>query len=240
MWFLLAGLAVGISYGWLDRPIALLAHDQLAGYDILAPLTRIPETTASLLVLAAAAIGLRVFSGRLLVAIGRGPLSGQALPKLQTVVIIATLSLAVADAYTNQLKFAFGRVWPESWILDDHIYGFNPFHSGPDFGAFPSRHMAIICAVMSVLWICYPRFRALYALAIAAVAAGLVGTNYHFLGDVIAGSFLGISTGWFTVLLWERGKRHVRGYARPESKSRSSIRFRDFASDFRPHLHPER
>jgi membrane-associated phospholipid phosphatase len=233
MWFLLAGLAVGISYAWLDRPIALLAHDLWAGHDIIATLTPIPEITASLLVLAAAAIGLRA-------AIGRRSLSGRALPKLQSVVVIATLSLAVADAITKQLKFVFGRVWSETWVRDDHVYGFNPFHSGPDFGAFPSRHMAVICAVMSVLWICYPRFRALYALAIAAVAAGLVCTNYHFLGDVIAGGFLGISTGWFTVLLWERGKRHVRGYARPESKSRSSIRFRDFASDFRPHLHPER
>jgi len=52
-----------------------------------------------------------------------------------------------------------------------------------------------------------------YALAIAVVAVGLVGADFHFLGDVIAGGFLGISTGWFTVVLWDLGVHHVRGDA---------------------------
>jgi hypothetical protein len=64
---------------------------------------------------------------------------------------------------------------------------------------------------MSVLWICYPRFRLLYAAAIAAVSIGLVGANFHFLGDVIAGAFLGISVGWLTVTIWEIGRRGLRG-----------------------------
>ena len=54
---------------------------------------------------------------------------------------------------------------------------------------------------MSVLWICYPRFRVLYALCMAAVAVALVAANFHFLGDVIAGGFLGVSTGWLTVAI---------------------------------------
>jgi membrane-associated phospholipid phosphatase len=72
---------------------------------------------------------------------------------------------------------------------------------------------------MSVLWICYPRFRLLYAVAIATVAVGLVGADFHFLGDVIAGGFVGVSTGWLTLVLWELGQRPVRGDAPPESKS---------------------
>jgi membrane-associated phospholipid phosphatase len=240
--FLLTGLALVISYVWLDRPIALLAHDQLARYDIFAKLTRIPEIIAPLLILAFAAIGLRVLSGRALKAMGLRALNGRALPKLQTVVVLATLSLAVADAITDQLKFAFGRVWPETWMgnnpsfIRDHAYGFNPFHGGPGFAAFPSKHTAAICAVMSVLWICYPRFRPLYALAIAAVAAGLVGANYHFLGDVIAGGFVGISTGWLTIRLWELGQRKVSGDAPPEPKSKIGIS----RPDFRLLLHDER
>ena len=58
---------------------------------------------------------------------------------------------------------------------------------------------------MSVLWIRYPRFRALYAAAIAAVAIGLVGADYHFLSDIIAGGFIGTTTGWFAVLLANGG-----------------------------------
>ena len=44
----------------------------------------------------------------------------------------------------------------------------------------------------------------------AAVAIGLVGANFHFLSDVIAGGFLGISAGWLAVALWEMGDRQVR------------------------------
>jgi membrane-associated phospholipid phosphatase len=56
---------------------------------------------------------------------------------------------------------------------------------------------------MSVLWVCYPKFRAFYALAVLAVAAALVGANYHFVSDVIAGGFLGASTGWMSTIVWE-------------------------------------
>ena len=35
-----------------------------------------------------------------------------------------------------------------------------------------------------------------------AVAVGLIGANYHFLGDVIGGGFVGTSTGWMTVAIW--------------------------------------
>jgi membrane-associated phospholipid phosphatase len=71
---------------------------------------------------------------------------------------------------------------------------------------------------MSVLWICYPRFRALYVICTAAVAIGLIGADFHFLGDVIAGGFLGVSVGWLTVAIWDVGERHVHRAAPPEGK----------------------
>jgi membrane-associated phospholipid phosphatase len=55
---------------------------------------------------------------------------------------------------------------------------------------------------MSVLWIYYPQWRALYALVVAAVVAGLIGANYHFLSDIIAGGFVGCSSGWMATALW--------------------------------------
>jgi membrane-associated phospholipid phosphatase len=72
--------------------------------------------------------------------------------------------------------------------------------------------MAAICFAMTVLWICYPRLRAVYVLLIAVVATGLMGANYHFLSDVIAGGFLGVSIGYFAIALWEAG-----GYPRLRS-----------------------
>jgi membrane-associated phospholipid phosphatase len=210
--FLLTVAAVAGSYVWLDRPIALFVHDQFQHFDLFRKLTYIPEIITPLVILAFAAVGLHALSGR-------------PLPKLQTVVVLAAASLAVAGAVKDQLKFAFGRTWPETWVrnnpsfIRDGVYGFYPFHGGPGFAAFPSGHTAAICAVMSVLWICYPRFRPLYAVAMASVAVGLIGADFHFLGDVIAGGFLGVLIGWLTVVLWELGQHHVRGNALPEPKS---------------------
>jgi membrane-associated phospholipid phosphatase len=213
--FLLTVLAVAVSYVWLDRPIALSAHGRLQHQGLFVKLTYLPEIVTPLLLLAFAAIGLHALIGR--------PLS-----KLLTVIVLAAASVAVTDAVKDQLKFAFGRTWPETWVRDnpsfirDGVYGFHPFHGGPGFAAFPSGHTAAICAVMSVLWICYPRFRVLYAAAIGVVAIGLVGADFHFLGDVIAGGFLGISIGWLTVTSWELGQRRVRASSDPLARGKAS------------------
>ena len=209
--FALTALGVIVSYHWLDRPIALFAHAQLQHYDLFGKLIYIPEVLTPLVLLVFAAIGLHALIGR-------------NLSKLETVAVLAGASVAVADAIKDKLIFAFGRTWPQTWVrnnpsfIHDGVFGFNPFPGGPAFSSFPSGHTTAICAVMTVLWLCYPRFRVLYALAIAAVAIGLVGADFHFLGDVIAGGFLGVSTGWFTVVLWELGVHHVRGNAQIESK----------------------
>ena len=201
--FSLTAAAVVLSYFWLDRPIASFVHEHLRDFDVFALLTYVPAISVPLAVLAFAAVALRALSRR-------------ALTRLQTVIVISGASLAVSEAVKVQLKFAFGRTWPETWVRDnpsfirDGVYGFNPFHGGPGFAAFPSGHMSAVCAVMSVFWICYPRFRVLYALAMAVVGIGLIGADLHFVSDVIAGAFLGIWTGWLTVVLWELGKHEVR------------------------------
>ena len=201
--FGLTAAAVVFSYFWLDRPIASFVHQYLRSFDVFAALTYVPAVTVPFAVIVFAAVTLRV-------------LTGQALSRLQTVIVLSGASLAISEAVKAQLKFAFGRTWPETWVRDnpsfirDGVYGFNPFHGGPGFAAFPSGHMSAICAVLSVLWICYPKFRALYAICMAVVGIGLVGADFHFLSDVIAGAFLGIWTGWLTVALWELGKQALR------------------------------
>ena len=103
----------------------------------------------------------------------------------------------------------FGRTWPETWTRDnpslihDNAYGFNFFQT-PHYGwyeSFPSGHTAAICAAAGVLWICYPRWRVAYGLVVALVAIGLIGSNFHFLGDIIAGGFLGASVAIVAVRL---------------------------------------
>ena len=48
-----------------------------------------------------------------------------------------------------------------------------------------------LLAIAAIIWIVYPRWRWACGLASLAVAVGLVGMNYHFVGDVIAGGFVG-------------------------------------------------
>jgi membrane-associated phospholipid phosphatase len=196
-------IAVTVSYLWLDRPIAQFAHEELQGYRLFGKLTLIPDALIPLAIVAFMVLGLR-------------GLTAPRLPRFQSVVLLSGATLAVAVIVKDQLKFAFGRPWPETWtrnnlsFIRDGAYGFYPFHGGGGYASFPSGHATMICTVMTVLWICYPGFRPLYALGMAAVAVGLVGANFHFLSDVIAGAFLGISAGWLGVSLWEIASRQVR------------------------------
>ena len=200
MALLLTALLVAISYQWLDRPIAYFAHARFHNEPLFVWLTQIPEVFAPLAVVAFIVLGLRALVER--------PLN-----RLEAVLLLCALSLVVATAIKNQLKFLFGRTWPETWVRDnpslirDGVYGFHPFHGGIGFESFPSGHTTGVTAVMSVLWICYPRFRILYALIVAVVLIGLIGADFHFLSDCIAGAFIGASTGWIVVKLWETGGR---------------------------------
>jgi membrane-associated phospholipid phosphatase len=199
---------VALSYEWLDRPIAVYAHAEFHGVKALPWLTFIPEGLAVLAVVTFIVMAWRV-------AIGRH------LSRVDSVLLVCGVSLTVAAAIKDQLKLVFGRTWPETWInnnpslIRNNVYGFNPFHGGAGYASFPSGHTTLICAVVTVLWICYPKFRAIYVLLVAAVAIGLIGADYHFLSDVIAGGFLGISIGWMTVSFWEGAERRLRPATAP-------------------------
>jgi membrane-associated phospholipid phosphatase len=206
IWLVVTALAVAISYVWLDRPIAVFVHEVVAPFRPFEKLELVSDIGMPVTLCAG-------------VALAWWGLKGGALSRLQTVLMLAAACLMVADAVKDQVKFAFGRTWPVTWIhnnpsfIRDGVYGFHPFHGGPGFASFPSGHTAVTCAALSVLWICYPRFRVLYGLGMLAMAAGLVVTNFHFLSDVIAGAFLGISIGWLSVSLWELGAHKVRPQA---------------------------
>lgn len=188
-------LASAISYLWLDQPIALLVHMQFPHADAFARLTHIPDPLIPLAVIAFIVLGLRRLSGR--------PLAN-----FHTATLICSISLIMAEATKDKLKYVFGRTWPETWVqnnssfIRDGAYGFNLFHGGAGYGSFPSGHSAVICAVISVLWVFYPKLRTVYLMVFLAVAIGLVGANYHFLSDIIAGAFVGVSTGWMATALW--------------------------------------
>jgi membrane-associated phospholipid phosphatase len=197
--FLSVALAVAICYFWLDRPIALFVHDQLPRNSrvLLEPITYIPNP----LIWAATIVFL---------ALGVRGLTGRTLSKMQTAIVLCSVSLMIAETLKNVLKFVFGRTWPETWVQNNPsfihggIYGFNLFHGGEAYQSFPSGHMTAICALASVLWIYYPRLRSICLIVALAVLVSLVGTNFHFLSDTIAGALVGTSTGLMVTMLIAR------------------------------------
>lgn len=191
-------VAVTVSFQWFDRPIALMAHNDLGHphFGIIEQLTHIPDPLVSLAVVTFILLGLRALIGR-------------SLSTHQAAAFVSSLSVIFAETTKDQLKFIFGRTWPETWVgnnpsfIRDGVYGFHFMHGGAAYQSFPSGHMAATCAVISVLWILYPRLRWLCTIAGLAVGAVLVGADYHFLSDVIAGAFVGISAGWMVTAFWK-------------------------------------
>ena len=191
-------MAVTVCYIWLDRPIALWVHGHLRlGYrGSLAPLIHLGDPLIPLAAIALIVVGLRALITRSLPA------------TYQAATFVASVSVLVTEGLKDELKFVFGRTWPVSWMgnnssfIRDGVYGFHFMHHGGAYQSFPSGHMAASCAVVAVLWFWYPRWRPIYCVAALAVGVGLVATNYHFFGDVIAGAFLGLSVGWVATIIW--------------------------------------
>jgi|SRR6476661_3038324 len=193
----LALVAVVVSYLWIDQPVAFLVHSEITTKTFFVLLTRILEP-------------LPILAPILFFATGLWAALVQPRSKPCMALMTCSISLIVGEAAKNQLKYDFGRTWPETWInnnpslISNGAYGFNFFHGGPGYASFPSGHMTVICAVTSVLWIYYPKLRVLYALVVAAVATGLRGADYHFVSDIIAGVLLGTVTGWLAVAVQEQ------------------------------------
>ncbi|MFO1116403.1 MAG: phosphatase PAP2 family protein [Beijerinckiaceae bacterium] len=180
---------IAFCYFFVDRPLASLVYHNLKPWRrYFDGLTHIidPFATIGLILLACAAI---------MLACAVSP--GATLVKLSRIAV----ALCIATVAKDQLKYAFGRLWPETWIFNnpswfrDGAYGFFPFHGGPGWAAFPSGHTTIAFALAASLWVAWPRGRALYAAGAALVVIGLIGANYHWLSDIIAGAALGTATG---------------------------------------------
>lgn len=179
-----AGLALVIlAIAALDRPVANWAHTLHRPAWCVA-LTHIADVPGPAAVLCLAALGLAWLAGWQTGLWGRVALA----------VCLATLT---AEASKDVLKFAFGRPWPETWIdnnpswIGAHVYGFAPFHGGRGWASFPSGHTTAITAPCAALWPHLRGLRPLLALLPCLVAIGLIGADFHFLGDCIAGALLG-------------------------------------------------
>ncbi len=183
------------SYFLVDRPLATFAHENLwpwrRAFDVLTHIIDPLPSLAGLVLLWTMGV------------VARGRPIGPVLADLAR----AAGGLCCAIVVKDQLKYAFGRTWPETWIngnpsfFRDGAYGFVPFHGGPGWFAFPSGHATTICAAAAAASILWPRGRPFYALATILVAIGLIGADYHWLSDIIAGGALGTAFGLSAALI---------------------------------------
>ena len=201
VWFAsLLGIVAVImaSFLWLDRPVASFVHDHFRypHRGVVDELSHFPNPLVLLAVILSIILGLRMILGR--------PFS-----RNQANTFVCSLSVIFTEAIKDALKFIFGRTWPETWVhnnpsfIRDGVYGFHFMHGGSAYQSFPSGHMAATCTVIAVLWIRYPRFRWFYLIMGLLIGTGLVGANYHFLSDVFAGAFVGLSSGWLATVIWD-------------------------------------
>ena len=194
---MMCSVAAVVCYLWIDRPVATFTSAHTRSLHLLTWTVELHRWADEAALLTVAACGL------LVCVRGVRPARPVAAMFLTAMAVITT------RAVKDQLQLAAGRTWPETWVQDnpsfirDGVYRFDFFHGGEAYASFPSGTAATITAVFSVAWFWYPRGRLLYAAVVSLVAATLVTSDYHFLSDIVAGAFLGLSAGWFAIALWE-------------------------------------
>jgi len=200
LFFLFMVFLVGVSYQFFDRDLAFWVHNKnFRQYPIFDMLTHIPDVMLVMVVIYCIYYSIRFESIR----------NDVKHRPFRAMIISFAITVLLKDA----LKIVFGRYWPETWIhnnvslIRDHAYGFNLFHKGTAYQSFPSGHTANTAAIVTVLWVAYPRFRWVSVVLSAAVVIGLLADNYHFLSDVIAGGWLGGTVALYVSMVLE-GANH--------------------------------
>ena len=179
---LLAMLFAAFSYFYLDADIALLVQRLLHRNALLErAVSGIPDLLLHMVLAITALSWAGYFYLRSRSNFNR---YAQSLRACGTVVPVAFLAKVL-------LQYVFGRPDPHVWLLYHLPPRFYWFRQNAGFGCFPSGHMTVFTALMTTLLHYYPRYRRVIPALLFLLALALVGTNYHFLGDVVAGAILG-------------------------------------------------
>lgn len=183
-----AVLLVGLAIAFADRPIADFSYAHLhkpAFAKLLTKLAELPDPLALIV----------------LIFVGVKRLTAGMLSRGERIAAAAGLATVLATIAVLLLKIAFGRLWPETWVLPpnpswigSHSFGFVPFHGGKGYESFPSGHTTRVTAPFAVLWHRLPRYRLLWVLPTLAVMLGLLACDFHWLSDCIAGIYLGVAS----------------------------------------------
>jgi hypothetical protein len=99
------------------------------------------------------------------------------------------------------LKNLFARPSPRSWLTHHVSYGFHWGTISDIYNAFPSGHMLVFTLIAVLVQQYFSKLALWTWTFIAMLAVALICTNYHFLSDIIVGSFCGYWLAIFGMLL---------------------------------------
>ena len=115
---------------------------------------------------------------------------------------LAGTALPAAYLLKSFFKYMFGRTGPRSWLLHHEPLEFHWFHKMWS-GSFPSGHMTVFAAFGAAVIYYYPQYRRLVIILLGFLGIALIVTDYHFLSDVIAGTYLGFITTYLIKCIYE-------------------------------------
>ena len=105
------------------------------------------------------------------------------------------------------LKYMFGRCNPLAWYkhmcaLHEDKYGFSWFDWYQM--SFPSGHCSV--AGFTLMWLVYirPQLLVVATFVLLGLTAAMVVSGHHFLSDCLAGTALGLSQGYLSLICWRK------------------------------------
>ncbi|MBV9550528.1 MAG: phosphatase PAP2 family protein [Alphaproteobacteria bacterium] len=184
--FITCILLVFVCFRWFDLPVAQLFRGNPArvqGYGL---------PSAVLLAGELCVITLLAF-----VRILRGQLPEYA--KVMLIALLTSITAFTANDYV--LKLIFGVPSPSEVLFDSARHGVHFLAGGPA-SSFPSGHMALAGGFAGPWIRLQPATTGALAVLLGIGMAMLVMGDWHFLSDVVAGTFVGVTAGLLAGSLW--------------------------------------
>lgn len=184
---LICMMIVALAFVYFDVPIARRV------YGIFGSSQNLAKGFASAILLgieAAVALALVV------IRITRGRLS----PFREATMLACLTSICAYAINDSTLKFFFGVPNPAA-VLHGTRHAFNLL-SGASSSSFPSGHMVLAGAFAGVFMRLYRSSILPLSALLLVGAALLIAGDWHFVSDVIAGTFVGVSAGLLSGEVW--------------------------------------
>ena len=179
---MLAVFLIALSYFFLDARLALYIDGLIKGSDLLTDATSdIPDVLLQIVII-----------GTILCWTGYFFLTHRGVQNRHTRFLrVCGTILPVAFIAKDIGQYVFGRSDVHAWVAYSRLPRFFWFRMAGGYGCFPSGHMTVFTALGASLSYFYPRNRLIYHSLLILLGVLLVGSDYHFLSDVMAGAFLG-------------------------------------------------